>query len=38
MPKGAKEEKTFIREQLQRGLSVDLGGRRIIKKYGHKIT
>jgi hypothetical protein len=38
MPKGAKEEKTFIRKQLQKGLSVDQVIQLVDQKYGHRIT
>ena len=38
MPKGAKEEKSFIRNQLERGLSVEQVIQLVEKKYGHRIT
>jgi hypothetical protein len=38
MPKGAKEEKTFIRKQLQRGLGVDQVIQLVDQRYGHRIT
>jgi hypothetical protein len=38
MPKGAKEEKTFIREQLQKGLSVDQVIQLVDQKYGLRIS
>lgn len=38
MPKGAKEEKTFIRKQLQKGLSVDQVIQLVDQRYGHRIT
>ncbi len=38
MPRGAKEEKTFIREQLENGLPVDQVIQLVDKKYGHKIS
>ena len=38
MPKGAVEEKAFIRDQLRQGLSVDQVIQLVDKKYGHRIT
>jgi hypothetical protein len=38
MPKGAVEEKAFIRDQLQQDLSVDQVIQLVDKKYGHRIT
>jgi hypothetical protein len=38
MPRGAKEEKIFIREQLQKGLTVDQVIQLVDQKYGHKIS
>ena len=38
MPKGAVEEKTFIRDQLQQGLSIDQVIQQVDNKYGHRIT
>jgi hypothetical protein len=37
MPRGAKEEKTFIREQLQKGLTVNQVITLVEQKYGHRI-
>ncbi|MBW2412209.1 MAG: hypothetical protein JRF72_20605 [Deltaproteobacteria bacterium] len=37
MPRGAKEEKTFIREQLQKGLTVDQVITLVEQEYGHRI-
>ena len=37
MPKGAVEEKAFIRGRLQQGLSVDQVIQLVDKKYGHRI-
>ena len=37
MPKGAVEEKAFIRDQLRRGLNVDQVIQLVDKKYGHRI-
>lgn len=37
MPRGAKEEKTYIREQLEKGLTVDQVVQLVDQKYGHKI-
>jgi cytochrome c-type biogenesis protein CcmH/NrfF len=38
MPKGAVEEKAFIRNQLEQGLSVDQVIELVDQKYGHRIT
>ena len=38
MPRGAKEEKDFIRDKLQRGLTVDQVIHLVDKEYGHKIS
>ncbi|MGD2037766.1 MAG: hypothetical protein PVH28_07780 [Desulfobacterales bacterium] len=38
MPRGAKEEKDFIRRNLQRGLSVDEVITLVEKEYGHRIS
>jgi cytochrome c-type biogenesis protein CcmH/NrfF len=38
MPKGAVEEKAFIRDQLRQGLSVDQVIQLVDNKYGHRIT
>ena len=38
MPRGAKEEKDFIRRNLQRGLSVDEVTTLAEKEYGHRIS
>jgi cytochrome c-type biogenesis protein CcmH/NrfF len=38
MPKGAVEEKAFIRKMLQEGFSVDRVIQLVDEKYGHKIT
>jgi len=35
MPRGAVEEKAFIRNQLQKGLTIDQVVRLVDKKYGH---
>ena len=37
MPRGAKEEKDFIRNKLQQGLTVDQVVQLVDKEYGHKI-
>jgi cytochrome c-type biogenesis protein CcmH/NrfF len=37
MPRGAKEEKDFIRNKLRQGLSVDQVVNLVDKEYGHKI-
>jgi hypothetical protein len=37
MPRGAKEEKDFIRENLMQGLNIDEVIVRVEKKYGHRI-
>jgi cytochrome c-type biogenesis protein CcmH/NrfF len=37
MPRGAVEEKRFIREKLQQGLPVDQVVNMVEKEYGHKI-
>ena len=37
MPKGAKEEKAFIRNQLEKGLTVEQVILLVEKKYGHRI-
>ena len=37
MPKGAKEEKAFIRNHLKKGLSVEQVIQLVEKKYGHRI-
>ncbi len=38
MPKGAVEEKAFIRDQLRRGLTVDQVIQLVENEYGHRIT
>ncbi len=38
MPRGAKEEKDFIRNQLRQGLNVDQVIRLVDKEYGYKIS
>jgi len=38
MPRGAKEEKDFIRKNLQRGLSVDEVITLVEKEYGYRIS
>ena len=38
MPRGAKEEKDFIRNKLRQGLTVDQVVNLVEKKYGHKIV
>ena len=38
MPRGAKEEKDFIRRNLQKGLSVDEVITPVEKAYGHRIS
>jgi hypothetical protein len=38
MPKGAVEEKAFIRKMLQEGFSVDRAIQLVNEKYGHKIS
>ncbi len=38
MPKGAVEEKAFIRDKLQQGLSVDQVIQLVAEEYGHRIT
>ena len=38
MPRGAKEEKDFIRRNLQQGLSVDQLAHLVEKEYGHRIS
>ena len=38
MPRGAKEEKDFIRSNLQQGLSVDEVVTLVEKEYGHRIS
>ena len=38
MPRGAKEEKDFIRKNLQQGLSVDEVTTLVEKEYGHRIS
>ena len=38
MPRGAKEEKEFIRQNLQQGLSVDEVITLVEKEYGHRIS
>ena len=38
MPKGADEEKAFIRKMLQEGFSTDRVIQLVDEKYGHKIT
>ena len=38
MPRGAKEEKDFIRKNLQQGLSVDEVVTLVEKEYGHRIS
>jgi len=38
MPRGAVEEKRFIREKLQQGLAVDQVVNMVEKEYGHRIT
>ena len=38
MPKGAKEEKDFIRNQFSKGLTVDQVIRAVQDKYGHLIS
>jgi hypothetical protein len=38
MPRGAKEEKDFIRRKLQQGMSVDEVITLVEKEYGHRIS
>lgn len=38
MPRGAKEEKDFIRRKLQQGMSVDEAIILVEKEYGHRIS
>ena len=38
MPRGAVEEKRFIREKLQQGMLVDQVVNLVEKEYGHRIT
>jgi cytochrome c-type biogenesis protein CcmH/NrfF len=38
MPRGAVEEKRFIREKLQQGLAVYQVDNMVEKEYGHRIT
>jgi len=38
MPRGAVEEKRFIREKLQQGLAVEQVVNMVEKEYGHRIT
>jgi len=38
MPRGAVEEKNFIRNQLQHGLTIDQVVKRVNEKYGHMKT
>lgn len=38
MPRGAVEEKNFIRNQLQQGLTIDQVVKRVNEKYGHMKT
>ena len=38
MPRGAKEEKDFIRQKLKKGLSVDEVITLVDKEYGHRIS
>jgi cytochrome c-type biogenesis protein CcmH/NrfF len=38
MPRGAVEEKRFIREKLRQGIDVDQVINIVEKEYGHKIT
>ncbi|MGD2096757.1 MAG: hypothetical protein PVG35_04205 [Desulfobacterales bacterium] len=38
MPRGAKEEKDFIRQKLEQGLSVDQVITLVDKEYGHRIS
>jgi hypothetical protein len=38
MPRGAKEEKDFIRNKLQQGLTADQAVNLVDKDYGHKIS
>jgi len=38
MPRGAVEEKRFIREKLQQGVAVDQVVTMVEKEYGHRIT
>jgi hypothetical protein len=38
MPRGAKEEKDFIRNRLQQGLTVDQVVNLWDEEYGHKIS
>ena len=38
MPRGAKEEKDFIRRKLQQGMSVDEVTTLVEKEYGHRIS
>jgi hypothetical protein len=38
MPRGAVEEKNFIRDRLQQGLTVDQVINLVDQEYGHKIT
>ncbi len=38
MPRGAKEEKDFIRRKLQQGLSLDEVITLVDKEYGHRIS
>lgn len=38
MPRGAKEEKDFIRRKLQQGISIDEVINLVEKEYGHRIS
>jgi len=38
MPRGAVEEKNFIRDRLQQGLTVDQVINMVDQEYGHKIS
>jgi hypothetical protein len=38
MPRGAKEEKDFIRRNLQQGLSIDEVITLVDNEYGHRIS
>ena len=38
MPRGAVEEKAFIRDKLQQGSTVDQVIQQVEKQYGHRIT
>jgi hypothetical protein len=38
MPRGAKEEKDFIRDKLRQGLTVDQVVDLVDNEYGHKIS